>query len=238
MNDLLFFIGLSWVGLGVYLIAVIPWSSPVLSKGVTNIPGTHINSLVSSMGICSKCKILSPDVEPRECDDLLCERCNNIRLVTLAKERQQRQLRSHRTPAIVKDGITAQNPGSDGDSSTSGDKLGASLSQPGGTAPVTASDTGSDGEDGCPSSISDDDPGTSGDASDDLTSGGVRVDEMGVMKSPNRLIENRRTDRTRNQKIKSRPTAITVSMAVRSTVSRTGSDAACVPAGIIWNAWS
>ena len=168
------------------------------------------------MGICSKCKILSPDVEPCECDDLLCESCNKIRLVTLAKECQQRQLRSHRTPARVKDGITAQNPGSDGDSSTSGDKLGASLSQPGGTAPETASDTGSNGDDGCPSSISDDDP---------------RV--MGMMKSPNRQIENRRTDRTRNQKIKSKPTAITVSMSVRSTVSRTGSDAACVPAGII-----
>ena len=31
MNDLLFVIGLFWVGLGVYLIAVIPWSLPVLS---------------------------------------------------------------------------------------------------------------------------------------------------------------------------------------------------------------
>ena len=119
---------LGWVG--DYLIAVIPWSSPVLPKDVTNIPGIHINSLVSNMGICSKCKILSPDVKDGECDDLLCETCDKIRLVTLAKERQQRQLHSsslvstHHIPDVEKDGITAQTQGSDGDSSISGDKLG------------------------------------------------------------------------------------------------------------------
>ena len=49
-----------------------------------------------------------------------------------------------------------------------------------------------------------------------------------------RTLPRHNTSRFSNGRIiKSRSTAITVSMAVRSMVYRTGSDAACVPAGII-----
>ena len=67
---------------------------------------------------------------------------------------------------------------------------------------MTASDTVSDGEDGSPSSISDDDPGTSGDASDDLTSGGGASRRDGgdeIAESTNRKSSDRLNKKSENK---------------------------------------
>ena len=46
------------------------------------------------MGICEQCKNLSPGAKLRQSGDLLCEKCEQIRVITLSKEAVERQLRS------------------------------------------------------------------------------------------------------------------------------------------------
>ena len=46
------------------------------------------------MGICDQCKNISPDAKLRQSGDLLCEKCEQFRVITLSKEALERQLRS------------------------------------------------------------------------------------------------------------------------------------------------
>ena len=51
------------------------------------------------MGICDKCKRLCPSTKMRQGDDPLCDECEAKRVATLAREQQQRKLRSFSTRA-------------------------------------------------------------------------------------------------------------------------------------------
>ena len=56
------------------------------------------------MGICEQCKNLSPDAKLRQSGDLLCGKCEQIRVITLSKDAVERQLRS--SVAASTDGST------------------------------------------------------------------------------------------------------------------------------------
>ena len=78
------------------------------------------------MGICDKCKLLCPSTKMRQGDDPLCEECEAKRVATLAREQQQRKLRSFSTRAA--DGETpATNTNSTQMPSTSLREMGSHL---------------------------------------------------------------------------------------------------------------
>ena len=51
------------------------------------------------MGICEKCRDMSPENVLRQSGDVLCVNCERIRVDTLAKEREEREQRSHSDPS-------------------------------------------------------------------------------------------------------------------------------------------